>query len=369
MAQGPLPLDGIRVLDLSGPVGSYGGRLLADAGADVVKVELPAGDELRRQGPFAGRQPGPERSLAFAYYHANKRGIVLDYRSPEALGMLAELGASADVVLVTPPVAGFDPDSRELSWAASDAVVCAITPFGLTGPYRSWRATHLTSCALGGGMYQYGPSEGPPLVLPGRQLYDHAGTHAAIAVLAALRARPAVGGQFIDISAHEVLGSSLYELHRYTNFQDIMRRRDRYYRSGRHVALPGRPGRVRRLDGEALGRLRPAAGQPARAQRSGPGRPGRQAAARRGDHGRRRAGHPGHEPRRVRGPRPGAQCAVLAGQHRGAVRPGPAAAQPRLFGAPAAGRPWGVRCAREAVRIRAAAARAVPAPGAPARRA
>ena len=124
-------------------------------------------------------------------------------------------------------MAGFDPDSRELSWAASDAVVCAITPFGLTGPYRSWRATHLTSCALGGGMYQYGPPEGPPLVLPGRQLYDHAGTHAAIAVLAALRARPAVGGQFIDISAHEVLGSSLYELHRYTNFQDIMRRRDR----------------------------------------------------------------------------------------------------------------------------------------------
>src|ERR1700733_14192304 len=227
MAQGPLPLDGIRVLDLSGPVGSYGGRLLADAGADVVKVELPAGDELRRQGPFAGRQPGPERSLAFAYYHANKRGIVLDYRSPEALGMLAELGASADVVLVTPPVAGFDPASRELPWAASDTVVCAITPFGLTGPYRSWRATHLTSCALGGGMYQYGPSEGPPLVLPGRQLSDHAGTPAAIAVLAALRARSAVGGQFIDISAHEVLGSSLYELHRYTNFQDIMRRRDR----------------------------------------------------------------------------------------------------------------------------------------------
>jgi crotonobetainyl-CoA:carnitine CoA-transferase CaiB-like acyl-CoA transferase len=228
MAQGPLPLDGIRVLELSGPVGSYGGRLLADAGADVVKVELPAGDELRRQGPFAGRQPGPERSLAFAYYHANKRGIVLDYRSPEALGMLAELGASADVVLLTPPVTGFDPDSGELSWAACDAVICAITPFGLTGPYRSWAATHLTSCALGGGMYQYGQPEGPPLVLPGRQLYDHAGTHAAIAVLAALRARPAVGGQFIDLSAHEVLGASLYELHRYTNFQDIMRRRGSY---------------------------------------------------------------------------------------------------------------------------------------------
>ena len=75
MPPGPLPLDEIRVLELSGPVGSYGGRLLADA--------------------------------------------------------------SADVVLLTPPVVGFDPDSRELSWAAPDAVVCAITPFGLTGPYRS----------------------------------------------------------------------------------------------------------------------------------------------------------------------------------------------------------------------------------------
>ena len=214
-----LPLGGIRVLDLSGPVGSYGGRLLADIGADVVKVELPDGDELRRQGPFAGRRSDPERSLTFAYYHANKRGIVVDYRRADAAGVLAELGANADVVLLTPPVTGFDPDTGELSWAAPDAIVCAITPFGLTGPYRSWRATHLTSCALGGVMYSQGPPEGPPVVMPGRQLYDHAGTHVAIAVLAALRARPAAGGQFIEVSAHESLGSYLFDLHRYTNFQ------------------------------------------------------------------------------------------------------------------------------------------------------
>ena len=223
-----LPLDGIRVLDLSGPVGSYGGRLLADAGADVVKVELPAGDELRRQDPFAGGRSDPERSLTFAYYHANKRGIVLDYRRAETLGMLAELGANADVVLLTPPVTGFDPKARELSWAAPDAVVCAVTPFGLTGPYRTWRATHLTSCALGGAMYSQGPPEGPPVVMPGRQLYDHAGTQLAIAVLAALRARPAAGGQFIEISAHEVLGTYLGELHRYTNAEDITRRSNDY---------------------------------------------------------------------------------------------------------------------------------------------
>ena len=226
--QDALPLDGIRVLDLSGPVGAYGGRLLADIGADVVKVELPAGDELRRQGPFAGRRSDPERSLTFAYYHANKRGTVVDYRSPDALGVLAELGANADVVLLTPPVAGFDPDSGQLSWAAADTVVCAITPFGLTGPYRTWRATHLTSCALGGVMFSQGPPEGPPVVMPGRQLYDHAGTHVAIAVLAALRERPTAGGQFVEISAHESLGSYMFELHRYTNLQEIMRRRAEY---------------------------------------------------------------------------------------------------------------------------------------------
>src|SRR3984957_10366434 len=140
---GSLPLGGIRVLDLSGPVGSYGGRLLADIGADVVKVELPDGDELRRQGPFAGRRSDPERSLTFAYYHANKRGVVVDYRRADAAGVLAELGARADVVLLSPPVTCFDPDTGELAWASPDAIVCAITPFGLTGPYRSWRAPTL----------------------------------------------------------------------------------------------------------------------------------------------------------------------------------------------------------------------------------
>ena len=143
-----LPLDGIRVLDLSGPVGSYGGRLLADAGADVVKVELPAGDELRRQGPYAGRRSDPERSLTFAYYHANKRGIVLDYRRAEALGVLAELGANADVVLLTPPVAGFDLKTRELSCLnfAISAAYCCCGSFGYSAA--ALTESVLYNCAL-----------------------------------------------------------------------------------------------------------------------------------------------------------------------------------------------------------------------------
>ncbi len=119
-----LPLGGIRVLDLSGPLGCYCGRLLADAGADVVKVEPPEGDRLRRRPPFAANLAGQESSLSFAYYQANKRGVVLDYRRPEAAAVLADLGASCDVVVLTPtvaePVAGFDPATGELAWAGPD---------------------------------------------------------------------------------------------------------------------------------------------------------------------------------------------------------------------------------------------------------
>ncbi|MFZ0191474.1 MAG: CoA transferase [Streptosporangiaceae bacterium] len=226
-----LPLGGIRVLDVAGPLGSYCGRLLADAGADVVKVEPPEGDPLRHRPPFAGDRPGPQSSLSFAYYHANKRGVVLDYRRPEAAAALADLGANADVVVLTPtvrePVAGFDPAAGELAWAGPQTVVCSITPFGLTGPYRTWRATHLVSHAMSGLMYVQGSPEGPPIVVPGQQLYDFTGAHAAVAVLTALRARPQAGGQLIDISAHEVLTQSCFDIYSYTNSALIGRRRPR----------------------------------------------------------------------------------------------------------------------------------------------
>jgi len=226
-----LPLGGIRVLDLAGPLGSYCGRLLADAGADVVKVEPPEGDPLRHRPPFAGDRPGPQSSLSFAYYHANKRGVVLDYRRPEAAAALADLGANADVIVLTPtvrePVAGFDPAAGELAWAGPQTVVCSITPFGLTGPCRTWRATHLVSHAMSGLMYVQGAPEGPPVVVPGQQLYDFTGAHAAVAVLTALRARPQAGGQLIDISAHEVLTQSCFDIYSYTNSALIGRRRPR----------------------------------------------------------------------------------------------------------------------------------------------
>src|SRR5580698_4145405 len=97
-----LPLGGIRVLDLSNTMGAYCTRLLADIGADVVKIEPPTGDVLRRRPPFAGDRPDLETSLSFAYYQANKRGVVLDYSQPEAVEKLSELAANCDVIVITP---------------------------------------------------------------------------------------------------------------------------------------------------------------------------------------------------------------------------------------------------------------------------
>ena len=132
------PLGGMRVLDLSGRTGAYCTKILADLGADVIKVELPAGDRLRFVPPFRDGRTGPEAGLLFAYYHHNKRGITLDWERVDAEVLLAELAATAHVVIASPrgerqQLHGFIDDPPSLSWVPDSALTCFITPFGLTG--------------------------------------------------------------------------------------------------------------------------------------------------------------------------------------------------------------------------------------------
>jgi CoA:oxalate CoA-transferase len=213
------PLLAVRVLDLSDAIGAYCTRLLADLGADVVKVEPPSGDPMRLRPPLKEGVEAPEASLLFAAYHANKRGITLDVRRPEAAILLAGLGREVDVVVVAPtlrsPIIGLDVDTGSLEWASPSTVVCAITPFGLTGPWRDLRATPFTSFAMSGGMHRVGPLDGPPVAIPAQVSWDEAGIHAAAAVMAALEARSRWGGQTIDLSAHEVAAGKDFLVERY----------------------------------------------------------------------------------------------------------------------------------------------------------
>jgi crotonobetainyl-CoA:carnitine CoA-transferase CaiB-like acyl-CoA transferase len=227
------PLAGTRVLDLSGRIGAYCGKILADLGADVINVEPPTGDRLRHVPPFRDGVRGPESSLLFAYYHHNKRGITVDWEREESRALLEELAATADVVLASPKgegrhLVGFADDPPSLSWVAGHVLTCFLTPFGVTGPYREWRATPFTSFAMSGLMHPVGSTEGPPLAIPGQQFYDEAGLWAAFLVQTVLRSPPEIRSQVIDHSVHEValfhkLGTEQYVLNgriktRETNF-------------------------------------------------------------------------------------------------------------------------------------------------------
>ena len=103
-------LDGIRALDLGTEVsGPFCSKLLADYGADVIKVELPGvGDSSRRTGPFAGDDPNPEKSIPFLYINTNKRGVTLDTRSSSGRGLLEALLQTADVLVENVPPAQAD---------------------------------------------------------------------------------------------------------------------------------------------------------------------------------------------------------------------------------------------------------------------
>ena len=203
------PLDGVRVLDLGGELSAYGTKILADLGADVVKVEPSGGDRQRRRPPFAGRTPGLETSLTFAYYNANKRGVQLDWTEPAGQAELGRLATGCDVVVISPsarqPVPGWDRDGRSLSWAGPDTVTCCLTPYGLDGPLRDRRATQLTAYADSGGMWSIGPAEGPPRAIPAFPFYDELSAHAAFCIMVALRERPQAGGQVIDLCLHDLL--------------------------------------------------------------------------------------------------------------------------------------------------------------------
>ena len=211
-------LAGIRVLECGEFVAAaYAAKLLAHAGADVVKVEPPVGDPVRRRGPFPGGVPHPERSGLHLYLNQAKRGIVMDSSQPDGLLRFNRLVANADAVLVSGSPRSIE--ERELTHAALAAVnprvvVTTITPFGMTGPRRNWAATELIEVAAGGWLYV---SPGalrdpalPPLKAFGQQADFQGGVHGAIVTMGGLFARQRTGrGQHVDVSVQACIASNL----------------------------------------------------------------------------------------------------------------------------------------------------------------
>lgn len=203
-------LAGYRVLDLAGPLGLHCTKLLADMGADVIKIERPCGDESRRIPPFKDDSPDAEKSLYFLHFNTNKRGVTLDIEKPDGRAILLELARKADVVIETARPGRMD--KLGIGYAAMSAqnprlVYAAITPFGQTGPWRDYKADDMAGIALGNLLYLAGEPGEPPLQPPGEFAYGMASTYGAFGIAVALYHRLECGrGQYIDVSMHECAG-------------------------------------------------------------------------------------------------------------------------------------------------------------------
>jgi len=211
-AAAPGPLSGLRILELADEKGQFCGKLLGDLGADVVKIEPPGGDACRHVGPFVDDIPHPDRSLSFWYYNTSKRSITLDLEMADGRQLFRRLAASADVVLETfrPGfLASLGLDYETLRAQNPGLILCALTPFGQTGPWRDYLSSDLLHMAAGGEMASSGYDESDvpnaPPIAPGGGNAWHTGCHFAyMAIMAALVHRTVSGdGQYIDVSIHE----------------------------------------------------------------------------------------------------------------------------------------------------------------------
>jgi crotonobetainyl-CoA:carnitine CoA-transferase CaiB-like acyl-CoA transferase len=206
-------LSHLRILDLSnGVAGEYCGKLLADFGAEVIKVEPPGvGSDTRRMGPFAPAKADRETSGLFAYLNTNKRSVIVDTASPDGREALRRLIEGADAVIDDHPKGylesvGIDPE--KISSVYPGLIVCAITPFGYDAP-PNMRKAYSLNVFHGSGWGYHSPSDWgenrPPLKGAGRFLVDYeSGLSAALALTAASYSRGNSGrGQFIDVSQQE----------------------------------------------------------------------------------------------------------------------------------------------------------------------
>ena len=225
----PAALAHLRVVELGDVPGAYAGRLLADLGADVIKVEPPGGAPERRLPPFAGGVEGIERSLPFIHANTNKRGLVLDLSTAGAQDTFAKLLRSADVFIDATPL------DRLESWGLTDVwieetcpalVTVSMTPFGRTGPYRRYKGSDAIANGAGGFLFGQGDDERGPCTAPSHLAYQVAGCVAATLAVAAVRHRRRSGlGQRLDVSLQEALTfSNSSSIARYTMENRIQRR-------------------------------------------------------------------------------------------------------------------------------------------------
>lgn len=217
-------LDGVRVLDVTEPLGALVSRILGDLGADVIKIEPPGGDPGRHLSPFVTLEE--ERlSLPFVRANVNKRSVILDLERRDDQQHFRALAEQSDIVVSTEGIAAWAArgiDLDRLSIFYPHLVWLSFSTFGLLGPYSSYTGNNMVAEAMGGLSYIQGDDAKPPCVSPCEQGVYLASIQAAFGALMALWERRSSGqGQWVEASVHEVLASLYFLLVNYGLWSDI----------------------------------------------------------------------------------------------------------------------------------------------------
>lgn len=202
-------LTGTRVLDLADESGVFATRILADLGADVVRVEPPDGGRLRRLAPFLDDEPGTERSFYHLCHNANKRSVTLDISRPSEADVLKQMASTSDVLVETEApgeMASLGLGYPDLKAINPGLIYVSVTPFGQCGPWKDRKGSDLVAAASSGLLFVAGQFDDPPTVAGGDQSFKMASLAAAAGVLIALVGRdsdPDRVGAHLDISVQE----------------------------------------------------------------------------------------------------------------------------------------------------------------------
>ena len=212
------PLEGIRVVEWGEMVSApFCARLLAELGADVIKVEPPDGDPARRRGPYPDGFPHPERSGLFLFANQGKRGVTLDTDAGEGIDALHRLLETADVFVENRPYATLDTagiTADALARRHPHLITVSLSPYGRTGDYKRYAGYDLQVNALSGMSFGTGHVHREPLTTPAQQAAYLAGVGGAYAAIVALLARDAgAGGQYIDLADSGVIATLLTGYH------------------------------------------------------------------------------------------------------------------------------------------------------------
>ncbi len=249
-AQGPL--TDLRVIEYCDEAGAWAGKLFADLGADVVKVEPPGGNRTRSYPPFAHDEAHPDRSLVYWHSNTSKRALTLDLDRNGGREIFRKLAAEATIVLEDQPpgrMAELGLDYADLAALNPGLIMVSITPYGRSGPKSDWEATDLTILAGGGPVWSNGYDDHslPPVRGLGNQGYQVACHWAVTAALVAVLHRDWTGeGQHIDVNMHAAANVTTEA----SSYTWLVARNTVQRQTGRHASVaPSSPLQVLARDG------------------------------------------------------------------------------------------------------------------------